>query len=49
MKYIVTAKEMQEYDHNTIDSIGIPASVLMERAALCSRDVILKDTEKHLG
>ncbi len=46
MKYIVTAKEMQEYDHNTIDSIGIPASVLMERAALCSRDVILKDTEK---
>lgn len=34
MKYIVTASEMRRYDENTIEKIGIPACVLMERAAL---------------
>lgn len=34
MQYIVTKKEMQEIDRYTIDRIGIPAAVLMERAAL---------------
>jgi len=34
MKYIVTKKEMQAIDAYTIDKIGIPAAVLMERAAL---------------
>lgn len=43
MKYIVTAEEMREYDNNTITRIGIPAMVLMERAALAVRDVIVKD------
>lgn len=42
MKYIVTAEEMREYDNNTISEIGIPAIVLMERAALAVRDVILE-------
>ncbi len=34
MKYLLTAKEMQDCDKNTIHKIGIPAVVLMERAAL---------------
>lgn len=34
MKYIVTRKEMQGIDSYAIDKIGIPAGVLMERAAL---------------
>ncbi len=43
MMYLVTAEEMKEYDNNTIEKIGIPALVLMERAALAVRDVILKE------
>lgn len=35
MQYIVTKKEMQAIDAYTIEKIGIPAAVLMERAALC--------------
>lgn len=34
MKYLVTAAEMRQYDRNTIENTGIPACVLMERAAL---------------
>ena len=34
MKYLVSAAEMKCYDGNTIEKIGIPACVLMERAAL---------------
>ena len=34
MGYLVTASEMREYDRNTIERIGIPGMVLMERAAL---------------
>lgn len=34
MQYIVTKREMQEIDSYSIDRIGIPATVLMERAAL---------------
>ncbi len=40
MEYLVTAKEMKEYDRNTIEKIGIPAAVLMERAALSVWDLI---------
>lgn len=32
-EYLVSAKEMQSYDQNTIEKIGIPSCVLMERAA----------------
>ena len=32
-EYLVSAKEMQKYDKNTIEIIGIPSCVLMERAA----------------
>ena len=34
MEYLVTAAEMKQYDGNTINNIGIPGMVLMERAAL---------------
>lgn len=34
MKYLVSAEEMKLYDENTIEKIGVPALVLMERAAL---------------
>ena len=34
--YLVTASEMRQYDNNTIEKIGIPACVLMERAALAA-------------
>lgn len=34
MEYIVTAEEMKYYDRTTIEEIGIPSLVLMERAAL---------------
>lgn len=34
MKYIVTGKQMQKADQYTIEQIGIPSMVLMERAAL---------------
>ena len=34
MEYLVTGSEMRAYDNDTIHQIGIPAPVLMERAAL---------------
>lgn len=36
MQYLVSAAEMKAYDSNTINRIGIPACVLMERAALAA-------------
>ena len=33
MNYIVDAQQMREIDRRTIEEIGIPALVLMERAA----------------
>ncbi len=45
MEYLVTGKEMQAYDTYTIEHIGIPAPVLMERAALetvrCIQEALL--------
>ncbi len=40
MKYLVTSEEMKKYDTYTINEIGIPAEVLMERAALFSLELI---------
>ena len=34
VEYILTAKEMQQYDRNTIEAFKIPGIVLMEQAAL---------------
>lgn len=41
MKKVLTALQMKEYDRNTIDYVGIPSMVLMERAALSVYDEIL--------
>ena len=41
MTKVVTAKEMQALDRHTIYEVGIPALVLMERAALAVADHIL--------
>ncbi|MBB1079636.1 NAD(P)H-hydrate epimerase [Limosilactobacillus sp. STM2_1] len=38
---IITAEEMRHYDSYTINTIGIPSLVLMERASLAVRDEIL--------
>lgn len=46
MKYLVTAEEMKEYDRNTIERIGIPGMVLMERAALAALGEIRKIMKK---
>ncbi len=35
MKKILTASQMKEFDRYTIEEIGLPSMVLMERAALC--------------
>ena len=42
MKYLATAQEMKQYDKNTIEYLGIPGPVLMERAALAA-EVFLKE------
>lgn len=41
MRYLVTAEEMKRYDANTINQLGVPGMVLMERAALAAREVVL--------
>lgn len=41
MKYLVTAEEMQRFDANCTEKIGIPAMVLMERAALAAFERVL--------
>lgn len=40
MQYLVTAEEMRRYDGNTTERIGIPAIVLMERAALAAWEAV---------
>ncbi|MDE6167474.1 MAG: hypothetical protein K2G28_03345, partial [Acetatifactor sp.] len=40
IKYLVTAEEMRRYDSHTIKEIGIPAMVLMERAALAALETV---------
>lgn len=40
MQYIVTKKEVQAIDAYSIDKMGMPAEVLMERAALCIAEQI---------
>ena len=40
MEYIVTRKEMEQIDNFAINQVGIPATVLMERAAIQIADFI---------
>ncbi len=46
MKYVLTAAEMKACDNNTINRIGIPSMVLMERAALSVADELVKRADK---
>lgn len=45
MRYLVSAAEMRRYDSNTIEKIGIPQCVLMERAALAAMEQVLRRFE----
>ena len=47
MQYIVTKKEMQAIDAYTMDKIGIPSAVLMERAALSVAEEIERLNVSH--
>ena len=48
MREIVTAVEMKELDHNTIQKAGISSPVLMERAALKTVEEIVPVSYTHL-
>lgn len=47
MEYLVTAEEMKFYDSMTINRIGIPSLVLMERAALAVTEEIYRYLDTH--
>ncbi len=47
MRYLVTAEEMRRIDNFTIEEIGIPTMVLMERAALAALETVRKYCAKH--
>ncbi len=49
MRYLVTAEEMRRYDKYTIEEMGVPSMVLMERAALAAYDRIEKYRSEHPG
>ena len=44
MKYLVTGTQMKQIDRFTIEKVGIPSMVLMERAALA----VAKEIEKRI-
>ena len=46
MQYIVTSEEMKFYDESTIGNVGIPSLVLMERAAVETADIIIRNAKK---
>lgn len=47
MKYVLTNKEMQDIDRKTIDQIGIPGLVLMERASEAVANVVKEYAKKE--
>ncbi|WP_460641242.1 NAD(P)H-hydrate dehydratase [Lacrimispora brassicae] len=46
MRYLVTGGQMKEVDRYTIENIGIPSLVLMERAALAVTEEVVKHGKK---
>ena len=46
MRYLVTGGQMKEVDRYTIENIGIPSLVLMERAALAVAEEVVKHGKK---
>lgn len=49
MLHVLNAREMRTADENTIQKIGVPQLVLMERAALESKNIILEKYKEHLS
>ncbi len=49
IEYLVTAQEMKRYDYHTIHSLKIPGTVLMERAALKTVEVICSQFPRQSG
>ena len=45
MTIVLTAEEMKKLDAHTIQDIGVPSMVLMERAAMAVVDELLSDSE----
>lgn len=48
MKKIYSGTDMKNVDNYTINSLGIPSLVLMERAALCVANAVKDETEKKI-
>ena len=46
MRYLVTGSQMKEIDRYTIEQVGIPSLVLMERAALAVVDEVIGHGKK---
>lgn len=49
MRFLATGEEMQKIDQISIEQIGIPGLVLMERAALAVTEEIEKDFTDKTG
>lgn len=49
MEYLISGKRMKEYDADTIERLGIPSLVLMERAADAAAQEIRIRCEKKFG
>ena len=43
MRYVVTQEEMKRADAYTMETIGLPSLVLMERAALAVKEVLVRE------
>ena len=49
MRYLLTSEQMKTCDRTEIEHYGVPSVVLMERAALAVRDVILNRYPRYPG
>ena len=49
MEHIVTASQMKACDSYTINEIGVPSCVLMERAALACATEVIKEADRTVG
>ena len=46
MRYVLTGEEAKEIDWYTIQQVGIPSVVLMERAALAVAQAVMREEER---
>ena len=49
MEHVVTASQMKACDSYTINEIGVPSCVLMERAALACALEVIKEADRTVG